>query len=648
MKRLYLLFLSVVLTCSAKAMPMTWSRVSYVYCNEIWTMIHQAVLTDSTTEITLTLEGKPGTRVRISPRCYVSDEKDNRYLIRRSENLTLGEYEMVNETGKKTFTLIFPALPSKTHSFDLIEDSFLGALRIYGIHDAKESLPLSNLWNGPCKRLPEVDAYKWGEAILKGQIVKPYGKYNPIIDLSVSTLLDPYRKTTALIDPSGQFEVKITKESPSLVRMTSGADFPLFSSYVFLRPGKTTEIQVTDTASTGTAVRYAKDERYAQLLQHIPYWLYYEDGSRLREATFEACDTLLQLYERRNRSLANYLAMKYRLGEDECALLRTWVEMTTLSSRLNVARDRTNQEYRRDIGNPDFVSLPPTIAQIYDRVYNFLAEEPLDNPNYGLIELGAFATEELVNIMPISRAMNRVFEKRNGMRVTEHAEMERILQLCLAQDSVLRSICHYDRTPVMVQAAIAGYFFVEGNGLTQEERRKAVDALSGIITDKALCKRMHFYAETGYKVDLSADKPAEELGKQTQTLVQRLFPDVTGKVVHIVGFGTGQGNLLNHIDNLIYDFKNSPDVVICFVTREGALSQKDFEQIKTGTLGGTVYCLRLSDEDYFRLMYAAHGSGTFQLTLDGKGNKVSPLNITDEYNFRKNLRILLNNKINIR
>lgn len=642
MKRFCLfLILSIVLTSPVKADSVTWPCVSYVYCNETGAIVHQTVQTDSTTEITLTLEGKPGTRLSISRHCHLVDEADNRYLILRSRNLTLGKSEMVDETGKKTFTLIFPVLPAKTHSFDLIEDAFLGALRIYGIHDAKQPLALPDLWNGPCKRLPEVDLFKLGDATLTGQVVKPYGTYSPVVHLFAPSILNPYHEATALIGADGRLNLKTTIESPQMVRMASGADYPLYASYVFLRPGKKTEISVTDTASTGTVVSYSNNESYARLLQHIPYWLYHEDGARLREASFEKCDTLLQLYERRNRSLANYLARKYGLNEHECTLLRTWVEMTSLLSRLNVAGDMTNQRFRRIVGNDEFIYLPQTVAHVYDRVYDFLAEAPLDNPNYALINMGMLAAGDIGNIMPVSRAMRRVFEQCDGMKVTEHFYMERLLQICKVKDSVLRSVCHYDHTPVMVQAAIAKYFIEQGGDLTQDERRMAVEALSGIISDKALRKRMHFFAESGYKVSTYAGRQPVVPDEQTRALVQRLFPDAAGKVVHIVGFGTGQGSLLGRIDNLLYDFKGSPDFLLCFVTREGAMSQMAYERMRTGVLADAAHCLRLSDEDYFRLMYAARGWDTFQLTLDGTGHQVSSLNVADEYDFRKGLRNLL-------
>ena len=646
MKRiLFILAFVQFVANSTIASPREWPRASYIYCNEQGTVIQRIALTDSTTEVTLTLEGKPGTRLRISPRCYVSDEKDKRYLIRRSENLTLGEYEMVNETGKKTFTLIFPALPSKIHSFDLIEDSFLGALRIYGIHDARESLPLSNLWNGPCKRLPETLAsFSLGQATLKGLVVKPYGTYSPLVDMNILSLSDANKNVRALVNSDGKFETKISLDIPMLISLNQAEQAPLYSSYVFLRPEKTSEIHVTDTASTGAVTFYAKNECYARLLQHVPYWLSREDEARLQILPVESRDSVFTIFVRRNQALGNYLSAKYKFTPEEGTLLRTWIEMNEIVTRFLLAIDENNRVNMKDISQTDFAMLPPSIARTYDRSYDFLASLPLDNPNYALVNIGRILPNYLLNIMPVNRFTNRLFLSLDGTSVDPNTNVQFIRRLCLGQDSVFRSICHYDKTPVIVQASIAQTFFWHGNQLSQDERRQVADALSGIITDEMVRRTVDNYIKgninTDRDVSFKEQSQPKNLDEESKNLVNRLCRGDEGKAIHFVGFLSEEDAVLKRLDNLLIDFKGSKDLGLYFVTPESAMSQEAFEKVKLGVLSDAEHCIRLSDADYYRLLSLSKDSRAFQLTLNRSWRIVPPLSVTDEYSFRKGVRSL--------
>ena len=645
MKRFLFIFALVQFFAnSSMASPRDWPRASYIYCNEQGTVIQRVALTDSTTEITLTLEGKPGTRVRISPRCYVSDEKDKRYLIRRSENLALGEYEMVNETGKKTFTLIFPALPSKTHSFDLIEDSFLGALRLYGIHEADNPLSLPNLWNGPCKRLPETLAFSPGQAMLKGSVVKPYGTYSPLVDMNIISLSDANKSARALVNSDGEFETKISLDIPMMISLNQTEQAPLYSSYVFLRPEKTSEIRVTDTASTGAVTSYAKNECYARLLQHVPYWLSREDEARLQTLPNEMRDSVYTIFVRRNQALGNYLSAKYKFTPEEGTLLRTWIEMNEILTRFLLAIDENNRVNMKNISQTDFAMLPPSIARTYDRTYDFLASLPLDNPNYALVNIGRILPNYLLNIMPVNRFTNRLFLSLNGTSVDPNTHVPFIQRLCLGQDSVFRSICHYDKTPVIVQASIAQTFYRHGTLLSQDGRRQVADALFGIITDEMVRRTVDNYIKgcinTDRDMSFKEQSQPKDLDKESKNLVDRLCRGDEGKAIHIVGFLSEKDAVLKRLDNLLIDFGGSKDLGLYFVTPESAMSQEAFDKIKSGVLADAEHCIRLSDADYYRLLFLSMDSGAFQLTLNRSWRIVPSLSVTDEYSFRKGVRCL--------
>ena len=211
---------------------------------------NEVIMTDTATTVKFTMEYRKGELFSIQPWACLVDEDGNRYPVRSSEGLKLGEWITSPESENTDFTLHFAPMPKHVKMFDFIEGDGSNMFKLLGIHDSKMKLhvpTMKELTDAYPYTLP-VDWLKTDTITVKGRIEgydeKAFGfnsmklyNYDVMQEKDVVMVMD--------IKADGTFEKKFCYGSPIFTAFHAPQSYNGFDEIPFFaRPGETIDITV--------------------------------------------------------------------------------------------------------------------------------------------------------------------------------------------------------------------------------------------------------------------------------------------------------------------------------------------------------------------------------------------------------------------
>ncbi|MDR2085566.1 MAG: TlpA family protein disulfide reductase [Dysgonamonadaceae bacterium] len=201
--------------------------------------IEKIELSDTATVMYVHAFCQPGEWIKIDKESYIRKSRsDEKWFVTKSEGIELSEEFEIPDSGKATFKLIFPPLPSEVTAIDFIESDCEECFKIWGIH----LLPGSKVTLTPFPKerkaeepLPD-PAYSSQPATISGKLfgyVK--GEGPETVNIYYMNLLNAEQITAELpVAADGSFSGEVAIGFPSIVASSLGS--------LFLTPGKELKI----------------------------------------------------------------------------------------------------------------------------------------------------------------------------------------------------------------------------------------------------------------------------------------------------------------------------------------------------------------------------------------------------------------------
>lgn len=283
-------------------------------------------LSDTATIIWFKAKEKPNNWIRMSGKAFITDDSGKRYAARAITGMSFGKRFYMPETGETDFAVTFSPIPASTKFIDFVEGS--DSWKILGIHDSKLN---------PAKEIAQTDTrayridpargdsfFRSGTAVVKGKFE---GKHPAIVEYSEEDAI--YGTSAPLVfevDSAGAFTASISVKCPMLSRL----DFNRRGNICFYAAAGDT---VCVSIDKNNHVHYADGTRHKNLLDilsNIDYYLsfiYYD--MKAKSETASCAEYMKYLEEKTNRQLllADYLAGRYSLNNEELHLLKTKIKL---------------------------------------------------------------------------------------------------------------------------------------------------------------------------------------------------------------------------------------------------------------------------------------------------------------------------------
>ncbi|MDR0940535.1 MAG: TlpA family protein disulfide reductase [Mediterranea sp.] len=175
--------------------------------------IGRVELTDTATVLHIKAYYRPRNWIQFAKTTHLVDEQGTKYPVRSAAGLQLGEHFWMPDSGEAEFALIFPPLPPKATSVDLIEGDMPGAFNLWGIALTKDPLTISlpkDFKETPVDKKATLPppVVKQGIALLRGAILD----YRAGMPTTLSAYIYPPFKLAdsaqnVTIQPDGTFEL---------------------------------------------------------------------------------------------------------------------------------------------------------------------------------------------------------------------------------------------------------------------------------------------------------------------------------------------------------------------------------------------------------------------------------------------------------
>ncbi|WP_071146022.1 TlpA family protein disulfide reductase [Bacteroides ihuae] len=251
-----LLLLSVV---CAQAKERTVTKPPFLVRNTNALEIDKIELTDTTAIFSFEAFSRPTNWLQISPDSYLMAD-GKKYSILSSEGIKLGEKFYTLASGKTSFKLTFPALPSSVASVDFIESDCDDCFKIWGIQLKGTQLPKLILPAGtkvasPDKELP-IPEIKTGKAIFKGCLLEmPQGMMKEITLHSADLFTDESVVNKVPVNDDGSFNFDTEIFKPTTFQMYVGRN----SFKIILAPGENLSTVINLREMSRERGRYMKE-----------------------------------------------------------------------------------------------------------------------------------------------------------------------------------------------------------------------------------------------------------------------------------------------------------------------------------------------------------------------------------------------------
>lgn len=337
---------------------------------------------------------------------YLSDEKQNRYPLRRAEGITLGKKNILPYSGVLKFSLVFEPLPKDVKVFDLLShNNKYPTFCFWGLHEKKyklKSLP----------RVPEKMNFK-NEFVMKEGDVKICGKIKDYVRGEKLDTLNiyqiPYRKENFLraysyetiINQDGTFEFDFPLENMLWVYI-DGSKLHL---PVMVSPDDTVNISIDRYGKYDMTVDYVSSKGYdtmSQLMKADPR-AFDKEFYKKRFQTIRVPELHEEMTGMKVEShrLTEYLTWKYGLSDVESHLL-----LLSMNSRVDeIAIIRLNKNicrtYKHEAGpvNIKQLQLVSSMPEVLDS-YSFMSDINAEDYTYFVLPCQSLMIH--MNIEPIT------------------------------------------------------------------------------------------------------------------------------------------------------------------------------------------------------------------------------------------------------
>ena len=190
--------------------------------------IEKVVLTDTATVFYMKAYFRPKYWIQLNKNSFLFADNGQRYNIKSTEGLTLGEKFWMPESGEADFKMYFPPLPSSVRSVDFSEGENENFWTIWGI-SLTGKLPKLDIPKELTKQKLDYDAplpileIKKAKAIFSGKILE----YRPEMKMKLNyyymdVLSGEYIEGTIDVDPNGSFSKEFDLISPTTLNMRLG------------------------------------------------------------------------------------------------------------------------------------------------------------------------------------------------------------------------------------------------------------------------------------------------------------------------------------------------------------------------------------------------------------------------------------------
>lgn len=271
---------------------------------------------------------------------YLSDEKQNRYPLRRTEGITLGRKNIFPLTGILKFSLTFDPLPKDVRLFDLLSaDKMYPAFAFWGIHKKGQRVrSFKPVAESACYK--DEFYLKPGNVTIHGRIegYVPKDKGDTLIIYSVAHINERTRQPNycAAVNANGEFEFNMSIENTMWLYIDGRHEcIP-----IIVHPEDTLRISIKHWRKYNMEVEYVSmggHDEMCNLMKAAPCFADHEltvaGGKKIRMSEIKP---EIGVRKYRNRQLCSYLSWKYHLSDIESHLLL--LSMNSLVDAVYVGR----------------------------------------------------------------------------------------------------------------------------------------------------------------------------------------------------------------------------------------------------------------------------------------------------------------------
>lgn len=247
---LLILLLALCVSAHTVASEIVIERPPFSVCNSSLVEVEKIVLTDTSTILYMGGYPNSGGSIRIVSDTYIR-ESGKKYMLKQAVGIPLDEFVKADESGKLSFSLIFPAIPASARQIDFVESDCAECFKIWGIE--LKSQTLTNRLQVPQQILDQavvrednqalpVPVLKEGMATLKGRILGYVPEMNTRITAYVNNPVtgnqDDY---TISVGEDGSFasEMQLVSTTQVLIRIPV-----FFNQYILLSPDQETQLYI--------------------------------------------------------------------------------------------------------------------------------------------------------------------------------------------------------------------------------------------------------------------------------------------------------------------------------------------------------------------------------------------------------------------
>lgn len=367
--------------------------------------------TDTATIVSMRCSMLPGDKFTLPQKeLYIDDELQNRYHLKYTRNIVLGDTVICPYSGFYDFSLVFEPLPSSVEVFDLrAANEWYSAFAFWGIHQNKQvTRKIKHIEDVVRLEQNDVALASSANAVIKGRI-KGYTSSIKRDTLSLQTRAfnegqiprNVTIKHYAEVDDNGKFEFTIPINNKYWTYIEGNKT----SIPVFLIPNDTITLTVEQYKEVDMHVMYqSSDGNYTmeKLMHTDPRWVDWEFATD-RYVNIRPDELMGEVHKRKRAAdtLADYLVWKYKLSRVESHMLRLQmysfiyeIAITRLNKNLHDVYFRRNGFYQTDYQD-GLIHIPEIVDS-----YGFLKDIRTDDYTYFMLP-SQYLLIHLANIEPV-------------------------------------------------------------------------------------------------------------------------------------------------------------------------------------------------------------------------------------------------------
>lgn len=430
------------------------------------------------------------------------------------------------------------------------------------------------------------------------------------------------------VNEDGTFELSAVLGHLSFADVSLYAERGISFTPAMLTPGDTVTLDIPRLYGNDTyTVGYSSGRNFDRLILHFPQAALYgwHSGERLLGEMNTPTDIFVNTLpkEAQLHDYCDYVTSKFAYSPEEAALLRKCIDHSLLRSRLF-----SLQQYcLHERGHLPYDGLTATQA-----------------------EAAAKYLETALDDLTLFLESSHIAQTLRGFGVIPFSDFhpDNLAGDYLRNDSVYRKYFHFAHSPLMLQAAILGEQLNLMGGFEPGPQVEAATAgLREVVESPFLRDHLDGMVDKILQVNRETSRDVSQ--RQGYAVLDSLTAMHKGKIVCLLSLADDKADRTeNYIDNLLADYRESPDVAFVFVTDSARMTQRHFSDLLHDTMGDYPYFYRLTSNEYTQLaLLAGNSQGLLGgITLDRNGKVLRntlQLNWSadSETMFRRELRKLL-------